>query len=158
MPERESRASSGSPGPEEIDRLNDRVCLIAFGLVHWRSCLGGKKQEDLDAALEILSEESARVEAVGEPLEDLRAYLAKHGLRMSERTIPSEAARISTQILDYLDRSDEPQTRVELEAHVRGRTAHKRTALKNLCTTGKVVLSGAGSKGNPLRYGTRIAN
>jgi hypothetical protein len=157
MPERESRPTSGSPGREEINRLTDRVWLIAFGLVHWRSCLGGKEQEDLDAALEILSEESARVEAAGEPLEDLRAYLAKHGFRVSELPIPAEATRISAQILDYLDRSDEPRTRVELEAYVKGRTAHKRTALKNLCTTGKVVSSGAGSRGNPLRYGTRIA-
>ena len=69
MPERESRPESGSLGREEIDRLTDRVWLIALGLVHWRSCLGGKEQEDLDAALEILSEESARVEAAGEPLE-----------------------------------------------------------------------------------------
>jgi hypothetical protein len=157
MPERESRTNSGSPEREGIDRLTDRVWLIAFGFVHWRSCLGRKEQEGLDAGLEILSEEFARVKAAGERLEDLRAYLAEHGFRVSELPIPAEYTRISAQILDYLGRSDESRTRVEIEAHVEGRTARKRTALKNLCTTGKVVLSGRGSKGNPLRYGTRIA-
>ncbi len=63
--------------------------------------------------------------------------------------------RISERILDYLGRSYEPRTRVKIEAHVEGRTAHKRTALKNLCATGRVVESGAGTKGDPLRYRTR---
>jgi hypothetical protein len=157
MPERESGTTSGSSGREEIDRLTDRVWLIAFGLVHWRSCLGGKEQESLDSALEILSEELARVEAAGEQLKELRAYLAEHGLQVSELPIPAEATGISAQILDYLGTSDEPRTRVEVESHVKGRTAHKRAALKNLCITGKVMLSGAGSKGNTLRYGARIA-
>jgi hypothetical protein len=157
MPERESRATPDRPGREEIDRLTNRVWLIALGLVHFRSCLGRKEKEALDDVLEILSDEYARVKAAGEPLEDLRAYFAEHGLRVSELPVPAKVSRIGAQILDYLNRSDEPQTRVELEGHVIGRTAHKRAALKNLCTTGKVVLSGASSKGNPLRYGTRIA-
>ncbi len=64
----------------------------------------------------------------------------------------AEAERIGQQILDYLKANDEPRTRVEVEVHVEGRTSYKRAALKRLCATGQVVESGAGSKGNPLRY------
>lgn len=41
---------------------------------------------------------------------------------------------------------------MEIEANVKGKTTHNRTALKNLRASGRVVESGAGSKGHPLHY------
>jgi putative DNA primase/helicase len=64
----------------------------------------------------------------------------------------AEATRIAEAIISYLGGTEEPRTRVEIEAHVEGRTTHKRAALKSLCATGEVSESGAGSKGDPLRY------
>ncbi len=64
----------------------------------------------------------------------------------------AEAGRIGEAIAVYLAGSDEPQTRIEIEAHVEGKTKHKRTALKALCAAGRVSESGAGAKGDPLRF------
>jgi hypothetical protein len=60
--------------------------------------------------------------------------------------------RISERILGYLARSNEPRTRSEIEAHVEGRTVHKRAALKELRANGRVVQSGRGTKGDPFGY------
>jgi len=88
-------------------------------------------------------------------VQDARRWFADYGVELPTLPVSPEdqaVIRISEQIFDYLRRSKEPQTRVEIEAHVKGRTAHKCTALKNLCASGRVVESGAGSKGDPLRY------
>jgi hypothetical protein len=60
--------------------------------------------------------------------------------------------RMSERILGYLERSNEPRTRSEIETHVEGRTVHKRTVIKALCASGRVVRSGRGTKGDPFRY------
>lgn len=82
----------------------------------------------------------------------MHAFLAKHGIFMPLPAVQPEIDRFSKQILDYLAEINESRTRVEIEDHVEGRTAQKRTALKNLCITGKVVKLGTGVKGDPLRY------
>ena len=51
----------------------------------------------------------------------------------------AEAGRIGEAIAVYLAGSDEPQTRIQIEAHVEGKTKHKRTALKALCAAGTGV-------------------
>jgi hypothetical protein len=136
-------------GREETERLTDRAWLLALGTFHRKVCVG---KLDLKGELEILGEELARIKAAGEPLEGLHAFLAKHGIQVPVLAVRPQIDRISKQILDYLAGSNEPRTRVEIEARVEGRTAHKRTALKNLCTTGKVVKGGAGFRGDPLHY------
>jgi hypothetical protein len=64
----------------------------------------------------------------------------------------ADAGRIAETIVTYLDGCREPQTRVQIETHVEGKTKHKRTALKALCAAGRVSESGAGAKGDPFRY------
>ena len=70
------------------EKLTDRVWLLAFGAVHWRACMGEK---DLSDVHEILVEEFARAKATGEPLEELRAYLAERGVSVSEHVAASES-------------------------------------------------------------------
>jgi hypothetical protein len=111
---------------------------------------------DLEGELEILGEELARLRAAGEPLEELNAFLDKHGFRVPVKAMQPEVDRTSKQILDYLAENNQPRTRVEIEDHVEGRTAHKRMALKNLCITGEVVKVGTGVKGDPLHYDLAI--
>ncbi len=133
------------------------ILVTMDSVLHNRNCLGGAVR---DLPCELLTEALTVLEADGEDVREARQWLADHGVQLPvpQASPETEALiRISEQILDYLGRSDEPRMRVEIEARVEGRTAHKRTALKNLCTIGKVVLSGAGSKGKPPRYGTRIA-
>jgi hypothetical protein len=77
---------------------------------------------------------------------------ADRSLSLGVERSEAEAGRISEAIVAYLAGSDEPQTRVQIEAHVEGKTKHKRTALKALCAAGRVSESGAGAKGDPLRY------
>jgi hypothetical protein len=77
---------------------------------------------------------------------------AERSLSLGVERSEAEAGRIIEAIVAYLAGSDEPQTRVQIEAHVEGKTKHKRTALKALCATGRVSESGAGAKGDPLRY------
>jgi putative DNA primase/helicase len=64
----------------------------------------------------------------------------------------ADTSRIVEQILDYLRGSDESHTRVDIETHVEGKTAHKRAALKSLTGTGQVTFTGTGSKGDPFLY------
>ncbi len=77
---------------------------------------------------------------------------AERSLALGVERSEAEAGRISEAIVAYLAGCGEPQTRVQIEAHVEGKTKHKRTALKALCATGRVSESGAGAKGDPLRY------
>jgi hypothetical protein len=77
---------------------------------------------------------------------------AERSLSLGVERSEAEAGRISEAIVAYLAGSDEPQTRVQIEAHVEGKTKHKRAALKALGATGRVYESGAGAKGDPLRY------
>ena len=77
---------------------------------------------------------------------------AERSLSLGVERSEAEAGRIGEAIVAYLASYDEPQTRVQIEAHVEGKTKHKRTALKALCATGRVSESGAGAKGDPLRY------
>ena len=144
---------AANPGREKSERLTDRAWLLALGTFHRKFCVG---KQDLEGELEILGEELARVRAAGEPLEELTAFLDKHGIRVPVKAMQPDVDRTSTQILDYLAESNESRTRVEIESHVEGRTTHKRMALKNLCTTGEVVKAGTGVKGDPLHYGLEI--
>jgi len=125
------------------------VLLAMDSMIHHQNCL---RDAVRDMPCELLSEALAVMEGAGENVLCVRQWFAKRGVQLPGPQVSMTLARISGQILDYLGRSDEPQTRVEIEAHVRGKTAHKRMALKSLCTTRKVVESGAGSKGDPLRY------
>ncbi len=137
-----------NPGHEETERLTERLWLLALGTFHRKVCVG----LDLGGELEILGEELARMRAVGEPMEEVHSFLAKHGIHVPVLVVQPQVDRVSEQILDYLAGSNRPCTRVEIEAHVEGRTGQKRTALKTLCITGKVVRVGTGVKGNPLHY------
>ena len=77
---------------------------------------------------------------------------AERSLSLGVERAEAEAGRIGESIAAYLAGCDEPQTRIQIEAHVEGKTKHKRTALKALCAAGRVSESGAGAKGDPLRY------
>jgi 5S rRNA maturation endonuclease (ribonuclease M5) len=77
---------------------------------------------------------------------------AERSLSLGVERSEAESGRISEAIAAHLAGCDEPQTRVQIEAHVEGKTKHKRTALKTLCAAGRVAESGAGTKGDPLRY------
>jgi putative DNA primase/helicase len=77
---------------------------------------------------------------------------AVRSLSLGVERSEAEAGRLGEAIAFYLDLCNEPQTRVQIEAHVEGKTKHKRTALKALCSSGRVSESGAGAKGDPLRY------
>jgi hypothetical protein len=77
---------------------------------------------------------------------------AERSLSLGVERSEAEAGRISEAIAAYLASCDEPQTRVQIESHVEGKTKHKRAALKALCAAGRVIESGAGAKGDPLCY------
>jgi hypothetical protein len=73
-------------------------------------------------------------------------------LSLGVRQSDAEAGRLGEAIASYLSGCNEPQTRVQIEAQVEGRTQPKRTALKALCAAGRVAESGTGTRGDPLRY------
>jgi len=126
------------------------ILVMMDSVVHHQNCLLGVVRdlpsELLIEALRVLEPEDVR---------DARQWFADHGVQLPAPQVSLETEaliRISERILGYLEQSDERRTRVEIEAHVKGRTAQKRTALKNLCARGRVAESGAGSKGDPLLY------
>jgi hypothetical protein len=133
-----------------VETAEALILMAKHSTAHCKYCLRtrvrGLPQELLIEALSVLEPEY---------VQDAHRWFADYGVELpTAPVVPDTEAviRISAQILDYLRRSDEPQTRVEIESHVEGKTARKRTALKNLCTMGKVIESGKGSKGDPLRY------
>ena len=77
---------------------------------------------------------------------------AERSLSLGVERSEAEAGRIGEAIAVYLAGCGDPQTRVQIEGHVEGKTKHKRAALKALCAAGRVSESGAGAKGDPLRY------
>lgn len=98
------------------EKLTDRVWLLAFGAVHWSSCMGEKDLSDIQ---EILVEEFARAEARGEPLEELRAYLAEHGVRVPEHVATSERTEALENSPDPYVRRANNQVLPETEALIR---------------------------------------
>jgi hypothetical protein len=64
----------------------------------------------------------------------------------------ADLERINEAIVTYLAACDEPQTRVQIEDQVEGKTTRLRKALKSLRAAGRLSESGAGTKGDPLRY------
>jgi hypothetical protein len=126
------------------------ILMAKHSTAHCKYCLRTRVR---DLPRELLSEALSVLEP--EDVQDARRWFADYGVELPTLSVSPEdkaVIRIREQILDYLRRSEEPQTREEIEANVKGKTAHKRTALKNLCASGRVVESGAGSKGDPLRY------
>jgi AAA domain-containing protein/Toprim domain-containing protein len=77
---------------------------------------------------------------------------AERSLSLGVERSEAEAERMGEAIVTYLSGCGGPQTRVQIESHVEGKTKHKRTALKALCAVGRLSESGAGAKGDPLRY------
>jgi hypothetical protein len=77
---------------------------------------------------------------------------AERSLSLGVERSEAEAGRIGEAIVAYLSSRSEPQTRVQIERHVAGKTTHKRAAMKSLCTAGRVSEAGTGAKGDPLRY------
>jgi putative DNA primase/helicase len=65
----------------------------------------------------------------------------------------AETGRIGEAIAAYLAGCDEPQTRMQIEEHVEGRTTDLRKALKELRAAGQLSESGTGTKGDPFRFG-----
>ena len=124
------------------EKLTDRADLVAFGVLYWRDCMGRK---DLEWALEILGEEFARVEAAGEPHEELRAYLAECGV-----CVPVHS--VAVEISGYLKTAEGPKTEPEIDAAVEGKTEVKRKALRELVGQGKIGRDGSGKRGDPFRY------
>jgi hypothetical protein len=76
----------------------------------------------------------------------------ERSLSLGIKKAEAETDRIGDAIITYLARCDAPQTRVQIEDHVEGKTAHLRNALKSLCSAGRLSPSGAGTKGDPFRY------
>jgi len=59
---------------------------------------------------------------------------------------------VASQILTALGESAEPLSEPEIEERVKGRTAQKRRALRQLVGAGTVVRLGTGRRGRPYRY------
>jgi len=126
------------------------ILMAKHSTAHCKYCLRTRVR---DIPRELLIEALSVLEP--EDVQDARRWFADYGVELPTLPVSPEdqaVIRISEQIFDYLRWSKEPRTRVEIEAHVKGKTAHKRTALKNLCASARVIESGAGSKGEPLRY------
>jgi hypothetical protein len=136
--------------PMTAESAEALILLAMDSTAHRKNCLGDAVR---DLPWELLIEALSVLEP--EDVQDARRWFADYRVELpTPQVLPETEAliRISERILDYLGRSDEPRTRVEIEAHVEGRTTLKRLAMKNLFALGKVVESGAGSKGNPFRY------
>ena len=73
-------------------------------------------------------------------------------LSLGEERTEVERNRFADAIVSFLSSCIEPQTREQIEARVEGKTKHKRAAIKQLVEAGKIVESGAGTKGQPFRY------
>jgi len=68
----------------------------------------------------------------------------------------AEAETLAKQIVEFLGAAEEPKTRPEIEDAVEGRTGRKRQVLQRLVKDGKVIREGAGSKGDPFKYGILV--
>jgi RecA-family ATPase len=74
-----------------------------------------------------------------------------------------EGNRLQQAILDCLQMQEQDQdqerrhalTEAELDEDVEGRTAHKRTALRELVHTGEVIRLGKGGRAHPYRYAVK---
>jgi hypothetical protein len=64
----------------------------------------------------------------------------------------ADTAKTSEAIIAYLVVCVESQTRIQIEEHVGGKTSHLRSAIKSLIAAGRLLESGGGVKGDPLRY------
>jgi hypothetical protein len=129
------------------------ILLAMDSTAHRKNCLGDAVR---DLPWELLIEALSVLES--EDVQDARRWFADYRVELPTLPVSPEdkaAIRISEQILDYVRRSKEPRTRQEIEANAKGKTVHKRSALKSLLATGRVVETGAGSKGDPLRYRIR---
>jgi len=129
------------------------ILVTMDSVVHRQRCLWGAVW---DLPRELLIEALSVLEP--EDVQDARRWFADYGVELPTLPVSPEdqaVIRISEQVLDYLRRSKGSRTREEIEANATGKTVHKRFALKSLLATGRVVESGAGSKGDPLRYRTR---
>jgi hypothetical protein len=137
-----------------VEAAESLILLTMDSVAHRQNCLREPVQ---DLPHELLVEALSILEGAGEDVLAISQWFADRGVKLPNPQVPEAKAlaRTSAQILSYLRQSDEPRTRTEIEANVRGKTACKRTALKNLCASGKVVESGEGCKGNLLRYELR---
>jgi len=79
-------------------------------------------------------------------------------LSLGAERAEAERDRIADAILIFLSRCVEPQTREQIENSVEGKTKHKRTAIRALAEVGRIVESGAGTKGSPFRYELSLPN
>jgi hypothetical protein len=77
---------------------------------------------------------------------------AERSLSLGVKKTKAETDRIGDAIVTYLARCDAPQTRVQIEDHVEGKTERLREALKSLLSAGRLSQSGAGTKGDPFTY------
>ena len=80
-----------NPGHEETERLTERLWLLALGTFHRKVCVG----LDLGGELEILGEELARMRAVGEPMEEVHSFLAKHGIHVPVLVVQPQATTVT---------------------------------------------------------------
>ncbi len=139
-----------------VETAEALILMAKHSTAHCKYCLRTRVR---DIPRELLIEALSVLEP--EDVQDARRWFADYGVELPTLPVSPEdqaVIRISEQIFDYLRRSKEARTREEIEANTKGKTIHKRSALKSLLATGRVVESGAGSKGDPLRYnlaGTR---
>lgn len=136
-----------------VETAEALISMARHSTAHRKYCLM-TRERDLPRDLLI---EALRV-LEPKDVQDARRWFADYGVELPTLPVSPEdkaVTRISEQILDYLRRSKEPRTREEIEANAKGKTVHRRFALKSLLATGKVVATEAGSKGDPLRYRKR---
>jgi AAA domain-containing protein/Toprim domain-containing protein len=76
----------------------------------------------------------------------------RRALSLGVEKSQAEAERIGQAILDYLQGSEEPRAREEIEAQVEGKTGPTRNALRQLVEQRKVGREGSGRRGDPFRY------
>jgi len=127
--------------------------MARLSTAHRKYCLVTRER---DLPRELLIEALSLLEP--EDVKDARRWFADYGVELPTLPVSPEdkaVIGISGHTLDYLRRSKESRTREEIEANTKGKTVHKRSALKSLLATGAVLETGAGSKGDPLRYRTR---
>jgi hypothetical protein len=135
-----------------VETAEALILMAKLSTAHRKYCLVTRER---DLPRELLIEALSLLEP--EDVKDARRWFADYGVELPTLPVSPEdraVIRISERILDYLSQSREPRTREEIEANAKGKTVHKRSALKSLLATGGVVESGAGTKGDPLRYRT----
>ena len=139
-----------------VETAEALILVTMDSIAHRQNCLS-ETVLDTELPRELLLEALGVLEAEGRgaDAQAIRQWFTSYGIHLPATPEAKALDRVSGKILAYLSQSDAAQTREAIEASIRGKTDHKRVALQNLCTNGKIVKTGAGCKGSPFLYDLR---